>query len=278
MQFEYPWALGPEPGRYTIREHLGEGVRFVLVLSTLGAAQRRLLPRRGRAADAPSQPAPTPVVTSRATLVDTAEPLDGHAAQRWLREADLNALAADALARLNRVLHAHRVASADPSAREVAIGQALVARVGYGDGERVADGRWDRATELPRRTGRRGERPAALRAQERLAALLTAQDPVLACEELTLRARSDVDAGRWREAALQLRVALDATLGELEPWREQAGLDQRLHELRRLRAGAVAAADVALDGGLEAAHIATVRHALGRVESALRARTARGIA
>lgn len=278
MQFEVPWELGPEPGRYAIREHLGEDVRFVLVLSTLGAAQRRLLPRRARARAAPPAPPATPVVTSRATLVDTSPLEDADAAERWLRGADLDAVAGDALARLNRVLHAHRVATADPSAREVSIDQALVARVGYGDGERVADGRWDRASVLPSRNRRDGGRLAALRPQERLAALLTGRDPVLACEELTLRARSDVDAGRWREAALQLRVALEAAICELEPWREPAGLTARLEELQRLGEDASAIAQAALGSSLEAAQIAAVRHALGRLEAALRARTARQIA
>ena len=97
-------------------------------------------------------------------------------------------------------------------------------RVGYGDGEHVAEGRWDGARELaPADRGARGARgrSAALRPQERLAALLGGRDAVLACEELALRARSDVDAGRHREAALQLRATFEAALAELEPWREQ---------------------------------------------------------
>ncbi len=277
MQVEYPWALGPQPGRYAMREHVGEGVRHVLVLDTLGAAQRRRLVRRARARRAPSHPAPVPVVTSRATLIDTTALCDPHAAEQWLRQADLQAVAAEALARLNRVLHAHRVASADAFVREVSARQALVVRVGYGDGEQVADGRWDRAIALAPPTGDRHRRPTALRDQERLAALLTGRDAVLACEELTLRARADLDAERWREAALQLDVALGAALTELEPWRRQARLDERLDELGQLRESAGAAARAAQQGGLQDAQIAAVRHALGRLEAALRARTAGGI-
>jgi hypothetical protein len=277
VQFEFPWVLGPEPGRYTIRERLGEAPAHILVLRTLGAAERRLLAPRRRARDAPEAPEPAPVPVSRATLVDTA-PLPGRdAAERRLREADLDALAQDALARLNRVLHAHRVAVADPYAREVGRDQALVVRVGYGDGERVSEGRWDAARELPAPDrGLRGARgrSAALRPQERLAALLAGRDAALACEEFALRARADVDAGRLREAALQLRVALDAALAELEPWRELAGLGDRLAELRSHRDGVAAAAAAALRGGLDNEHVATVRTVLGRVEAALRARTA----
>jgi hypothetical protein len=279
VQFEFPFVLGPDPGRYLIREHLGEGPRHVLVVRELGAPERRLLPRRRRARDAPPLPPPEPVLTTRATLVDTLALGGDSAAGTWLRDADLDALAAGAVARLNRVLHAHRIATADPTARKVALAQALVVRVGYGDGEHVADGRWSRARELaharagtPLRPGR-----AALRPQERLAALLAGRDAALACEELALRVRSDLDAERWREAALQLGVALDAALAELEPWREQAALGERLDELRGRRDEVRAAASTALQGGLESGQIEVVRTVLRRLEAALRARTARGL-
>lgn len=278
VQFEFPWALGPDPGRYTIREHLGEAPAYVLVLRLLGASERRLLPRRparARPRDAPPDPPPEPVVTSRATLVDTAVLEDYEAASSWLSYADLDTLADDALALLNRVLHAHRVASADPYAREVAREQALVVRVGFGDGERVAEGRWDRARELPRAAARSlRPRTAALRPQERLAALLAGRDAALACEELTLRVRMDVDAARWREAALGLRVAFDAALAELEPWRDAAGIAARLEELRARRSDVGAVADAALQAGLDDAEIEAVSSVLGRVEAALRARVA----
>jgi hypothetical protein len=279
VQFEFPWVLGPEPGRYTIRERLGEAPAHILVLRTLGASERRLLALRRGARDAAADPPPAPVPTSRATLVDTTALEGREAAEQRLREADAGALAGAALARLNRVLHAHRVAVADSAVREVVREQALVVRVGYGDGERVAEGRWDRALELPAagaRSGGRGARgrSAALRPQERLAAVLAGRDAVLASEELALRARSDTDAGRWREAALQLGVALEAAIAELEPWRELPGLADRLLELRGHSDGVAAAAAAALRGGLDPEHIATVTAVLPRVEAALRARTA----
>jgi hypothetical protein len=287
VQFEFPWALGPEPGRHTIREQLGEPPSHVLVVGVLGAPERhRLLARRRRrSVEAAPEPAPEPVVTSRATLVDTSA-LDGYeAAAAWLAGADLDALAGDALVRLNRALHAYRIAAADPYAREVARAQALVVRVGFGRGEQVADGRWDRAREL--RAGEDGVRgralrggfgrTAALRPQERLAALLSARDVALAGEELTLRTRLDVDAERWREAALGLRIAFEATLAELEPWRDAAGLAERLAQLREHRAAVGAVANAALQGGLDDTQIAFVATVLGRIEAALRARTAGGV-
>ena len=76
---------------------------------------------------------------------------------------------------------------------------------------------------------------------ERVAAVLGGRDVALACEELALRARGDLDHGRVREAALQLSVALDAALAELEVWRER--LAPRLDELAELRPGVRAAAE-----------------------------------
>jgi hypothetical protein len=276
--FEFPLALGPHDGRYTIRERLGEAPAHVLVLRTLGAPERRRpARRRGRARvlQAPPEPPPAPVETTRATLVDTA-PLDGYeAASSWLEGADLPVLAADALARLNRVLHAQRVAAADPYVREVALRHALVVRIGFGDGERVAEGRWDRARELPRPApGAARARRAALRPESRLAALLAGRDVALACEELVLRARLDADAGRLREAALGLGVAFDAALAELEPWREAAGLDERLTALRDRYDEVRGVAAAALQRGLDDAQIAVVGSALGQLEAALRARAA----
>ncbi|MEA2194359.1 MAG: hypothetical protein QOG42_793 [Solirubrobacteraceae bacterium] len=280
MQFEFPWALGPEPGRYAIREQLGEPPAHVLVVAVLGARERRLLPRRRRAravAAAPG-PAPEPVVTSRATLVDTVGLDDYESAAAWLAAAELEALAGAALMRLNRVLHAHRIAAADPYAREVARTQALVVRVGFGNGESVAVGRWDRARELPRPAAPAlRPRAAALRPQERLAALLAARDVALACEELTLRTRQDVDAERWREAALGLRAAFEAALAELEPWRELTGLPERLAQLREHRDGVGALANAALRGGLDDGQIDLITTVLGRIEATLRARTAAGV-
>ena len=278
MQLEFPWVLGPDAGRYTIRERLWEAPRHILVLAVLGARERRLLARRRRSRDAPPGPPPESVPTSRATLVDTAALAGPQAAEKWLGAADLEVLAADAVARLNRVLHAHRIATADPYAREVALGQALAVRVGYGAGEQVADGRWARAREPAReRTGLLHPALAALRPQERLTAVLAGRDALLACEELALRVRADLDAGREREGALGLGVTLDAALAELEPWRDQAALGERLAELRSHRDAVRATAAAALQGGLSEAQIDIVRAVFARVEAALRARTARGL-
>jgi hypothetical protein len=253
-----------------LRGHAGE-IEQVVVVSTLGAPERRWL--RGRRPH-PASPAPAPVTTARVTLV-TAQPFgDRAAADRWLRDAGEAEVHA-AVATLNRVLHMQRAATADPHVREVRREQAIVVRAGYGEGDQVADGRWVKALELPLVAGRT-RRDAALRPQERLGALLGGRDAVLACEELALRARQDVDAGRRREAALQLEAALAAALAEHAPWSARGDLAERLAELRDLHGSVRAAAAAALQGGVEDEDDAAVRHGLQRLEAALRARTALG--
>jgi hypothetical protein len=206
-------------------------------------------------------------------VIDVGAPLPGREeAAAWLKEAGEPELAAG-LAVLNRALHAFRIAAADPHQHGVGRHDALVARLGYGDGEEVAVGQWTDARELidpgPRR--RRRRIPTA---QARFAAILTGRQTGLACEELALRARLDLDERRSREAALQVLIALDAALAELAVDPATPALGARLEELRGLREGVTGAARQALDGELQPAEREVVAHALGRVEAALRARAA----
>lgn len=276
VQFEFPWELGPPPGRYVLRDSAAESDVRVLVVAALGARERRLFGRRGPQRLAP-QPEPALVPTTRATVI-RGVPLSGpQEGTAWI--ASSASVVPVELAVLNRVLHAHRLAAADPGVREVTIDNALVVRVGYGAGEEVADGRWTEAVEPGEKEGAalrrlRAHRTAALQPLERLAALLGGRDAALACEELALRARADLDAGRGREAALQLRIALDAALAELEAWRGHRDLDRRLGELSAERATVAEAAGAALRGGLPEETLAEVERVLGRVEAALRARSA----
>jgi len=244
----------------------------VLVIGIVGGRPKAGGRRRARGVTPPPPPSEVPV--TRATVI-RGQPVDEAAAAAWLK-APGDAVEIE-LAVLNRVLALHRVSAADASVREVRREQALAVRVGYGRGEEVADGNWTEAVDPPRpRVSRRSARDAALRPQERLAALLGGRDAALACEELALRARGDVDAGRFREAALQVRVALEAAIAELEPWRERSDLAARIEGLREERGAVGAAANEALRGGLPEATIEDVDRALGRIEAALRARTAGG--
>lgn len=160
------------------------------------------------------------------------------AAERWLEQVggdrDLAAsLAAEAITRLNRALHAHRTAAGDPTVADVDAARTVAIRFGFGTGEEVADGRWRRAKELPERH-RRGllrRDYEALRPQERLAAVLAGRERIGAHEELIVRARGDVDNGRLATAALGLHAALEALseVGRL-PTADNAVLDARLRD------------------------------------------------
>lgn len=267
-----PWPLGPADGRYVIRGHAGEPA-YVLVLKTLGAPARRrkLGRRRPEREHVPAEPSPSAVMTTRATLVGA--PRLSFPGADWLRDADLDLEAQAAIAVLDSVVHLHRSAAADARVPVIGRDRALVVRVGYGAGEEVADGRWTDAVTVAQQSPGRRERSGVLRPQERLAAILGGRDVALACEELTLRARLDADAGRWREAAFQLRVALEAAIAELGPWAGQSDVAQRIAELRDQRGAVGDAANAALEGGLDDKRIAAVGHALERVEAALRTRT-----
>jgi hypothetical protein len=276
VQWEFPGRLGPDPGRYAIRRFAGDDVRHVLVISGIEAPRRvRLSPgARRRTRRAEPGPAVTPVEVTRATVIG-ASALDGEdAAEAWLAHAlgdGRDALLAESLLVLARAVAARRVAAADPWAADPDPARALVTRIGYGSGQAVADGEWDAARELPpaRGPGRRMLVP-----QERASALLGGRDAALACEELALRARADLDRGRGREAALQLDVALRAALSELEGWRGHRDLGKRLDELATHVEPVAAAATAALGGGLGERELAAVAEALARLEAALRARAA----
>jgi hypothetical protein len=244
----------------------------VLVLATLGAPERRhRLARKSRKAQ--PEPEPSPVTTSRATVVDVERSFVGpEQAAAWLGGAGEDELAAD-LGVLNRVLHAHRLVAADPHVNVVRRGQALVARIGFGAGEQVAEGRWTEARELTPHVPRL-RRLKALHPHARLAAVLSGRDRALVCEDLVLRARLDLDYGREREAALQVLVALDAALADLQADPSAEVLEPRLAELRTQREAIARAAQTALAGPLSNGDREAVAFTLGRIEAALRARAA----
>jgi hypothetical protein len=150
----------------------------------------------------------------------------------------------------------------------------LAVRVGYGDGDALVDGRYDDALELPRDVGRRS-RAAALRPQERMAALLGARERPLACEELILRARADLDGGRVREATLQARVGLEALLAERETV-AAPGQDEDLAALDSRRKITGEAANEALRGELSPERSAEIAETLAVCERVLRRRAAHG--
>ena len=146
-------------------------------------------------------------------------------------------------------------------------------RIGWGSGDQVAEGRFAAAREIDVRGGvPRRRRADDLRPQERIAAVLGGREQLDACETILLRARADVDAGRTREAALQLRVGLEALLAELAGAVEDPGHNEDMALLNERRGEAGDAANLALRGELDASAVASVGELLAISERVLRRR------
>jgi hypothetical protein len=111
----------------------------------------------------------------------------------------------------------------------------------------------------------------ALRPQERLAAILGGRETIDACETLLLRARADMDQGLLREAALQLRIGLDALLAEL-PGRAGPDQEDDLAALSAQRQSVHRAAEAAVRGPLPADRGGELAETLGVCERVLRRR------
>ncbi len=285
VQLELAGELGPPDGRYVVRPYADGEVERVIVIETLGAPVRttatgRLARKLASSREVPPEPEPASVATTRVTVIDPVSLASPQQADAWLAAADPDASIADASAFANRVLAAQRIAAADPHIHDVPAHSAIAARAGYGEGEQVAYGRWVKARELLREPGvprGRRARVAALRPQERFAALLGARSEPLLCEELALRARADLDHGREPLASLELDRALSVAPRELRA-QGRPDLDERADELEALRPAVAAASGKALAGEPAAGEIDSeaLEGALSRLEAALRARTATG--
>jgi hypothetical protein len=280
VQLDVPGDLGLEEGRYLLR---GDDQReeAVIVVQLLGAPVRRPRRRRPRRVDPGADPPDVPL--TRLTVVP-AEPSSADAAAGELDRVagDPDVAEATVVAGLNaanRVLRAHRVATGDPYGHEISREAALAARVGFGSGEGLAEGRWDQAVEVPH-PDRRRRRAEALRPQEHLAAMLGGRERIDACETLLLRARADLDQGLPREAALQLRIGLEALFAELQGRDgaeavEGSGLPDEAADLTALgarRDSVHEAAEEALAGELSTERADQVAETLAICERVLRRR------
>lgn len=296
VQVELPFRLAVSDGRYVLRARAGGDPEHVLVVGTLGAPRRERKPgrwrrmrlRRGARAwrggkvDAPPEAAAIPYV--RATVIDPVSLSAERQAQAWLEAVDPEEEVRAAFAVVNRALFAQRIAAADPAVHAYAPGEALAIRAGWGTGQQLADGRWTHAQELHWADPRPRGRVAALRPLERFTALLGARTPALVSEELALRARADLDAGRTAHAALELDRAYATALTELRTQSAEAAgragaptLARWLSELESLREGVADAAAATLEApGVadDGSRRELLAHALARLEGALRARPA----
>jgi hypothetical protein len=277
VQFEFAGALGVGDGRYLARDD--QRAESVLVIETLGApappARRRKRPR-----EADSGAAPHALPLSRATAIRAYEPFaSAEAASAWLAgaasaEGTVDQLVAEGIRLLNRALHAQATASADPYGQEVNAAQAVLVRIGCGSGDEVASGRFSIAHEVDVRggTSRRRRREEELHPQERVAAVLGGREQIDSCETLLLRARADLDAGRNREAALQLRVGLEALLVELAGAMIDPGHEEDMGQLEARRHEVGEAANLALRGKLDAERERSVREVTEICERVIRRR------
>jgi hypothetical protein len=239
-------------------------------------ARRR---RRARKADPETEPSPLPL--ARATAVRAFAPFDAERdAVRWLDEATeaedtADVLVAEGIGLLNRALHVHAAAAADPHVHELTPERAVAVRIGYGSGEEIAAGRFADAREVDvwaSGASHRRRRQEDLRPQERVAAVLGGRERVDACETLLLRARADLDAGRTREAALQLRIGLEALLVELKGAVPDPGHEEDMGTLGSRRGEAGELANAALAGDLSPTGATKVRELLEICERVLRRR------
>ncbi len=240
------------------------------------ATRRRRRPRRVAADDDPET-----LTLTRVTAIRAFAPIaEESEAARWLDEAceaedTVDVLVDEGLALLNRALHAQAVAAAAPRANsELAAEAAERILLGYGSGEEVAASRFSdaRAVDAGPRASRRRRRDEELRPQERVAALLGGREQLDACETLLLRARADLDAGRDREAALQLRVGLEALLVELNGALGDPGHDEDMATLGERKGEVGDTANAALQGELDGEHRTLVEQLLKTCERILRRR------
>jgi hypothetical protein len=278
VQFDFAGRLGVPDGRYLAREEGEGGAQRVLVIETTGAPPPARRRRRVREAEPGAEPSPLPL--TRATTVRAQEPFDSaEEAGGWLEgavdsETSVDALLDEGIALVNLALHAAAVAGADPLGAELSPQRATTVRIGYGSGEEVAAGRFAEARHIDPRAGssRGRRREEELRPQERLAAVLGGRERLDACETLLLRARADLDSGRRREAALQLRVALEALLIELEGVLVDPGHEEDMGELGARRQEAGEAANAALRGDLDPERERQVEELVALCERVLRRR------
>ena len=228
VQLEFAGLIGLPEGRYLARDEAGDRV---LVVQAFGAPKPpgRLAPRAR-----PVDPDEEEVVPVSRVTVALPQRFEADAeAEGWLQEtagdAERRSAEVRAATRLvNRALNALRAGARDPLVQDVGATRALAIRIGFGDGDEIADGRWRQARELARpRPGRLDD----VDPQERVAAVLSGREEVHPAETLLERARLDVQQGRVEEARYGLRAARTA-LDDL-PEEAPAKLGERIDEAER---------------------------------------------
>jgi hypothetical protein len=295
VQFEFTHAIGPHSGSYVVahpasvdadgaalrsddlgRRELLTGVTMapgtadVLAITVRGApAPRRKLRRRVREVEVDDAPAEVPLLL--ATFIRATEPIhvdeadgrlemiaeDEEAQQRWVAEG---------LEALNRAIRGYRAGSRDPYVTEVAQRDARLVRIGYGTTEALPTGHFVRAAVLPPPIGAKPSREERLVPAETTADVLAGRIEVMESEDLLLRVYVDLDHGRTRAAALQLRAALGLLALELPEQPDTDGVKLDVDALIAEADGLVAQAG---RGTLDGDHVQALEQVIGRVERAI---------
>lgn len=282
VQFDFAGTLPLTDGRYLARDEGGR--ESVLVVATTGAprppGRRR---RRARAVEPAEEPSPLSLtrVTAIRAFAPFADPGEAH---RWLEQAceaedTADVLVGEAIDLLNRALHVRAVAAADPHAHQLTPERAAAVRIGYGSGEEVAAGEFSEARSIDVRASGaswRRRRQEDLQPQQRVAAVLGGRERVDVCETLLLRARADLDGGRHREAALQLRVGTEALLAELAGAVSDPGHDRDMAQIAERQDELAGVSTAALTGDPTPEQVETLGDLLAICERVLRRRRVLG--
>lgn len=226
-----------DDGRYLDR---GDSGPRVLVIETEGGSPPvRRKRRRPRDADPGRSPVAVPVTV--VTVVFADRPMDEPTAAEWLREGAVEPRIEDlidtALLVLDRGLAAACVTTGRAIGEPIGPERTLAVRIGYGEGERVYDGRFSEALEVDSVAGGSGARQARLERivpLGRIAAIIGGREPIHACEVMVPRIRADLDGDRLAPAVLALPEAVRATISELEFLLEDPDHERDLDRLEEI--------------------------------------------
>ncbi len=271
-QIEVPWPLGPPDGRYLVRAenaHPQAEPTHVLLFATLGASRRRRFARRNREA------LPEPAADAGRHWAR-----DDHRGRRAVRRRGGGRPLAGRRRRGRRSRLTCRCSSARcmPSAWSPPIPTTSRSRATacwWRGSASVRASRW-RTDAGARRASccRRQSRGDAAASSSRSHGLPVCSGDASAClparSSRCARAATSTPAAA-AQAALQLRIAVDAALAELAT---DGRLASRLAQLDELRPAVGEAATAAPTRALTETELATVSSALSRLEAALRARAA----
>mgnify|MGYP006928181633 FL=1 len=144
-------------------------------------------------------------------------------ARRWLAgiqdDEVVQSLLDEMLSCVERALATEAATTGRPFAEPPQLSQILRARIGFGDGDRVADGRFVDSMEIDARGGTgvpKRYRAGLARPIERIAAIFGGKDEAKACEFMIPRVRADLDGGRLLSSALSAETAIRATVLEMD--------------------------------------------------------------